>query len=66
MARGRKDNTTVPSPDLISVNLGKQGVIRLRERAVQESVRRMRPVTSSDLVREALKTVYRDLFADIF
>lgn len=49
---------TTPSPESVTIRLGKESILRLRDLALKESIRRMANITTTELIKEALKNTY--------
>ncbi len=49
-------------PEFISLRLGEGYVTRLKDIAMKESIRKSMPVSPSDVVKEALRKAYPELF----
>lgn len=54
----RNNIVTTPASDSVTLKLGKNVVLRLRDLATKESIRRMEHISAADLIREALKNTY--------
>jgi hypothetical protein len=50
-------------PEHISIKLGKSNVIRLRNLALKESMRKSMQITPTDIIKEALQKVFPELFS---
>lgn len=59
-----RSTVTTPASEIISLKLGKYTIIRLRELAVKESIKQMRNITVSDLIKESLKNRYPTVLAE--
>jgi hypothetical protein len=51
-------SVTTPSPESVTIRLGKDLILRLRDLAMKESVRRMTLITTTELIKEALKNTF--------
>lgn len=52
------NSVTAPVSESVTLKLGKNVILRLRDLAVKESIRRMAHVTMADLIKESLKNTF--------
>lgn len=55
---------TLNSPDVITIKLGRKFVRSLRDLSTKESVKRVKQVSSTDLIKEALKNTFPVFFSE--
>lgn len=56
--------TSHPSSDCVTLRLGKHLIVLLRDKAFKDSVAKMKPISTTDLVLKALKKAYPDMFKE--
>ena len=51
-------NSYVPYPESITMKLGKHIIAQLKDYSIKESIRRQQRITTTELIKEAIKQTY--------